>query len=291
MSESSIPMCEAAQADVAAPGFQLPPLACDTHAHVFGPSSQYPYTPNRTYTPPDALLEQYIDLHNTLGIQRGVLVQPSVYGTDNRAMLDAMAQLGDRYRAVAVVPADISMAELRQLHQQGVRGIRVNLLFKGGINFDDMKVLAGKIRQLDWHLQVLVDVSDFDNLFEVLMKLEVPIVVDHMGHMPAQLGTGHEGFSTLLRLLDTGQCWVKLSGSYRITEQDSTPYTNVQPVARRLIDHRLDRMVWGSDWPHPCFNRPMPNDGALLDMLAQWAPEETERERILVTNPAKLYDF
>ena len=291
MTDPLIPICPAADPNVRPPAFKMPALACDTHAHVFGPQRRYAYTANRTYTPPDALLDQYLALHNTLGIERGVLVQPSVYGTDNQAMIDALTQLEGRYRGVAVVEPDIDLAELERLHRAGVRGVRVNLLFKGGISYSDVETIAEKIKHLGWHIQVLIDVSEFENLYERLSTLPVDVVIDHMGHMSTAKGLDQPGFQALLKLLETGRCWVKLSGAYRVTGQTQTPYTDVLSMAEVLIHTAPERMVWGSDWPHPFVHIPMPNDGALLDMLADWAPDPALREQILVHNPARLYDF
>lgn len=291
MNDQLIPVCQAADPDVKAPRFDVPALSCDTHAHVFGPQSRYDYTANRTYTPPDALLDEYLALHGTLGIERGVLVQPSVYGTDNQAMIDALEKLEGRYRGVAVVDPDVDQDELERLHRVGVRGVRVNLLFKGGISFADVEAIAAKIQPLGWHIQALIDVSEFEDLYSRLSSLPVDVVIDHMGHMSTDKGIDHPGFQALLKLLDTGRCWVKLSGAYRFTVQEETPYSDVMPVAKALVDAAPDRMVWGSDWPHPFVHIPMPNDGDLLDMLADWVPDPILRNQILVDNPARLYDF
>lgn len=289
-----IPVCEAADPFPRAPGFKLPAGACDTHAHVFGPACRYPYTPNRTYTPPDAPAGAYLHLHDRLGIQRGVLVQPSVYGTDNSLQLDALAYLrsmGREYRGIAVVDADVSETELDRLQDGGHCGVRMNLLFKGGIEWRDVEALAQRLAGRGWHLQFLIDVSTFDDLEQRVRSLPVPVVVDHMGHMPCSKGLTHPGFQALLNLLQDGKAWVKLSGAYRITAQARPPYSDVAPFAQALIEANAERCVWGSDWPHPHFSIPMPNDGDLLNLLADWAPNETVRNRILVDNPAQLYGF
>ncbi|CAD5106921.1 amidohydrolase family protein [Zestomonas carbonaria] len=291
MNPATIPVCQAADPAVRAPRFDVPALACDTHAHVFGPQHRYAYTANRTYTPPDAPLADYLALHRRLGIERGVLVQPSVYGTDNQAMLDALAQLGEHYRGVAVIDPDIDDRELQRLHQAGIRGVRVNLLFKGGISFADVERIAARIQPLGWHVQALLDVSEFDDLQRRLGSLPVDVVIDHMGHMDTAKGLGHPGFQALLQLLASGRCWVKLSAAYRFTRETATPYRDVLPVAQALVRTAPERMLWGSDWPHPFVHIPMPNDGALLDMLADWVPDAGLREQILVHNPARLYGF
>lgn len=290
----SIPVCEAADPFPRAPEFLLPAGACDTHAHVFGPACHYPYAPNRTYTPPDAPVGAYLHLHRRLGIARGVLIQPSVYGTDNSLQLDALAYLraqGLAYRGVAVVDADVSEAELDRLQAGGHCGVRMNLLFKGGIAWRDVAALAERLAGRGWHLQFLIDVSTFEDLEARVRALPVPVVIDHMGHMPCYKGLADPGFQALLNLLRDGQAWVKLSGAYRMTAQQHPPYDDVAPFAQALIEANAGRCVWGSDWPHPHFSIPMPNDGDLIDLLARWAPDETVRNRILVDNPAALYGF
>ncbi|NQY71925.1 MAG: amidohydrolase family protein [Halomonas sp.] len=274
------------------PRFTVPSGAVDCHAHVFGPASRYSYHEARTYTPPEASVAQYLHLHETLGIERGVLVQPSVYGLDNSATRDALRTLRDEgrdYRGIAVVDSEVTDAELDALTADGFRGVRLNLLFKGGIAWRDVEVLAGRLADRNWHLQFLVDVSVFEDLEARVRRLPVPVVVDHMGHMPCAKGVDHPGFRGLCRLMEVGDTWVKLSGAYRITGQDQTPYEDVVPLARRLIEANSERCVWGSDWPHPYIPVPMPNDGPLLDALVDWAPEATLRNGILVDNPQRLY--
>jgi predicted TIM-barrel fold metal-dependent hydrolase len=290
--DTMIPVCAAMDPVPLAPGFTAPPGAVDCHAHVFGPASRYPYHETRTYTPPDASLEQYLQLHRTLGISRGVLVQPSVYGLDNSATRDALRTLRERghdYRGVAVVNRDIDDSELDALDADGFRGVRLNLLFKGGIAWSDVEVLAERLARRNWHLQFLVDVSDFTDLEARIRRLPVPVVVDHMGHMACHKGVDHPGFQALCRLLESSRAWVKLSGAYRITGQQQTPYDDVTPFARRLIEANSEQCVWGSDWPHPHIPVPMPNDGPLFDALLDWAPDDNVRQNILVTNPDRLY--
>ena len=296
---SSIPVCEAADPFPKQPQRRLPPGATDTHAHVFGPASRYPYTPHRTYTPPDASVGAYLHLHRQLGIERGVLVQPSVYGTDNSLQSDTLLylrQMGKQYKGVAVVHADVSEQELDLLQQSGHCGIRMNLLFKGGIAWSDVEHLAQRLAERRWHLQFLIDVSDYADLEQRIAALPVPVVIDHMGHMPCSKGIDDPGFQSLLRLLQQGNTWVKLSGAYRISGEALPPYTDVRPFAQALIAANADRCLWGSDWPHPHFSHPdtpkaMPNDGDLMDALVDWAPDADLQQKILVDNPARLYGF
>ncbi|MCH2394070.1 amidohydrolase family protein [Oceanibaculum sp.] len=273
------------------PKLALPPGSCDCHAHVFGPMARFPYSTPRSYTPPDSPLAEYLAMHDTLGVQRGVLVQPSVYGTDNDAMMEALHAHPERLRGVAVVEPTISEAELKALHAGGVRGVRVNVLFKGGVPISAARPLAERIAPYGWHVQFLIDVSNHPRLDEELVDFPTPVVIDHMGHCDVAKTATDPGFAALLRLLDGGRCWVKLSGPYRITARKAVPFDDVTQVARTLVARRPDRMVWGTDWPHPSIKTEMPNDGDLVDMLADWVPDAATRQRILVDNPAALYDF
>lgn len=291
---SEIPFCEAARKVLREPEVAVPAKSCDTHAHVFDRHEDYPFTANRTYTPPEASLEQYLELHRVLGIERGVLVQPSVYGTDNSLHLHALRQLREQgydYRGVCVVAPDVTAAELQELHEAGFRGVRMNLLFRGGLQWEDVLGLADRIAALGWHLQFLVNVSDCDDIMDRVADLPVPVVFDHMGHMPAARGANELGFRKLLGLLADNKAWVKLSGSYRVTMQDEYPYPDVAEIARALVAANPDRCIWGSDWPHPHFPGRMPDDTDLLDDLSLWVPDEEIRERILVSNPSRLYGF
>jgi len=227
---------------------------------------------------------------SALGLDRAVIVQPSVYGTDNRCTYDAIAASGGRWRGVAVVSPSTNTHDLRRLHDAGFRGVRINLLFKGGLAMEILEQVARLIAPLGWHLQLLLDGRDLPELVPRLRRLPVRFVIDHMGHMPAQLGLAHPGFTALFALAREGSCWVKLSGPYRISAQQY-PYEDVAPIAKALVEAAPEHMVWGSDWPHPSFQGTMPVDATLLDLLASWVPEPRTRQRILTTNPAELYDF
>ena len=287
---ATIPGCQGYNPDPGKPRLAIPASSADCHAHIFGPQAQYPYTPNRSYTPPEASIEAYRRMLAALGFERGVIVQPSVYGTDNRCTRDAVAASGGKWRGVAVVEPGVSDSLLAELHAAGFRGVRINLLFKGGLQLDALERIAPAIQPLGWHLQLLLDGRDLPELADRLRRLPVDIVVDHMGHMPASLGTGHAGFQTLLQLLRGGRCWVKLSGAYRIASRPQ-PYEDAVPFARALVETAPDKLVFGTDWPHPSISVPMPQDASLLDLLPMWAPDEATRRRILVENPARLYDF
>lgn len=272
-----------------APRFKLPPGAWDTHGHIFGPESKYAYSPKRGYTPPDTLLDAYETLHRTLGVARGVLTQPSVYGVDNTAMLDAMARSGGRLMGVASVSKEVSEAELTRLHEAGVRGLRINLADKGGnpfASFADVQAMGERIEDMGWHMEFLIHVHEFPDLRKTFSSLPVHSVFGHMGYVPAPEGLGP--LQEFMDLLKEGRTWVKLTGAYRITGLERTPYSDVDPIAQALIEAAPERVIWGTDWPHPACKLPMPNDGDLLDQLLDWAPDESVRERILVDNPLDL---
>ncbi|MDJ0896167.1 MAG: amidohydrolase family protein [Alphaproteobacteria bacterium] len=292
---AAAPLCEAWDPNPRTPKLAVPAGAVDTHAHVFGPATRYAYAEDRRYTPPDALLSDYRRMLAALGVDRGVLVQPSVYGTDNTAMVDALAEAErtapNTFRAVAVVDPDIPETELDRLHEAGVRGVRCNLLFRGADEFAAAEQIAPRLAERGWHLQVLIDVSDFAPGLGALARLPIDVVLDHMGHVPVANGIDHPGFRDVLALVREGRTWVKLSGAYRITGLEGAPYTDVVPFARALIEANPDRMVWGTDWPHPSIRTAMPNDGDLLDALADWTPDPDLQRKILVDNPEALYGF
>jgi predicted TIM-barrel fold metal-dependent hydrolase len=288
--DAAIPGCQAYNPDPGKPRLHIPPASCDCHAHIFGPQDQFPYTANRSYTPPEASTAAYLRMLGALGFERAVIVQPSVYGIDNSCTRDAIVASGGMWRGVAVVEPCVTDSRLAELHAAGFRGVRINLLFKGGLQMETLEQIARVIQPLGWHVQLLLDGRDLPELAERLRRLPVDFVVDHMGHMPASLGTGHPGFQTLLELLRGGRCWVKLSGAYRIAAKP-VPYDDAIPFARALVETAPDKLVFGTDWPHPSISVPMPQDASLLDLLPLWAPEEATRHKILVENPARLYGF
>ncbi|GAB7531448.1 amidohydrolase [Pseudomonas sp. 3A(2025)] len=284
------PGCAAPILPVRTPSFTLPPGSCDTHAHVISADcTRYPLVTDRSYTPAPAPEEAYLQMLDGLGMQRGVLVQPSVYGTDNRYMLEVLGRHRDRLRGVAVVDDQVSDEALEAMHACGVRGVRINVLFRGGVNLELMERLASRIAGLGWHMQFLIDVRDLAELQSRMVGLPCPVVIDHLGHFPAHLGVQAPGFALLLRNVAEHGWWVKLSGIYRLS--DSAPdYADTDALARALIQAAPQRMVWGSDWPHVALAR-TPETGSLLDRLPVWVPEARERQQILVDNPATLYNF
>ncbi|OGA51730.1 MAG: GntR family transcriptional regulator [Betaproteobacteria bacterium RIFCSPLOWO2_12_FULL_62_13] len=277
------------------PKVALPARSCDCHAHILGPAARYAYSPARVYTPPDCLLPDYQHMLKTLGLERAVLVQPSVYGTDDTVMLEAIEAAGDRFRGVAVVNDDISDAELRTLHDAGVRGVRVNIVDvkerkPGTLPLDSLKRLAQRIKPLGWHVEFLMHVDEFPDLDRTFADFPVDIVVGHLGYMGTDKGLDAAGFQALLRLVKSGRCWVKLTGPYRISTT-ALPHPDVTPFAHALTKTNPERIVWGSDWPHVMAKGAMSNDGDLCDLLSEWIPDAATREQVLVHNPAPLYGF
>ena len=268
--------------------------ACDCHAHVCGPESRYPYSPNRLYTPEDASPADYRRMLDSLGIERGVLVQPSIYGTDNRALLDALAQDPERLRGVAVVPWDVSVKEIEKLHAQGVRGVRQNIVDlkegKGVLPLERLEALAKRIQPFGWHVEFLMHVEEFPQLERQLAYFPVDVVFGHLGYVPAGKSPAEPGFQALLRLMRDGKAWVKLTAPYRLT-MSAMPYRDTDALARALVDAAPQRLLWGTDWPHVFIKTAMPEDRQLLALLEHWVPEERLRRRILVDQPAELYGF
>lgn len=223
-----------------------------------------------------------------------MLTQPSVYGTDNRCMLNAVAKMDGKFRAVVAVDADVTDRELERFHAQGARGARVNLVDKGGNPFDSIaavRAFTERLKDLRWHLEVLIHVHSFEDLRAAMNSMVVDVSVGHLGYMKTDNGIDHPGFQEFLKLPQDGNCWVKVSGSYRIATSPWPPYDDVLPVARALIEANEDRVLWGTDWPHPTFKGNMPNDGALMDQLADRAPDEAVRRKILNDNPEALFSF
>jgi 2-pyrone-4,6-dicarboxylate lactonase len=288
------PYCPPPDPSPRTPLIDVPDNACDCHAHIFGPAVRYPYQANRAYTPHDAPLSSLRGMHRVIGITRGVLVQASVHGTDSRAVLDAAAEDPERLRAVIAVAADVSDGELEDFHRRGARAIRVNMVDKGGMPFsslDELERLGARIRDLGWHVEFLVHVEQNEEFRSLARRLPVPVSVGHIGYTKAEKGIGHPGYRAFLDLLRDGYCWVKLTGPPRLSSHDRVPYEDVAPFARAVVEAAPDRVVWGSDWPHVMNYKPMPNDGDLIDLLADWVPDEALRKRILVDNPAELYGF
>lgn len=296
ISDQHIPVCTPPDPRPSKPKFEFPPLACDCHAHICGPSRLYPYIADRIYSPPDALLEDYQSLLGALGCARAVLVQPSVYGTDNSAMLAAMKAAGPAFRGVAVIGDDTPSGALEAMHAAGVRGARLNVVDvregKGQLPVERIFKLAERIMPFGWHIEFLMHVNEFADLDVMLGRLPVDVVFGHLGYVPAEQGIAAPGFKALLRLVRDGRAWVKLTGPYRISAT-TLPHADTNAFAHTLLESGPDRIVWGSDWPHvkTGWSIPMPNDGALADLLLDWIADPQLRARVLAENPKALYGF
>jgi len=288
------PTCPPHDPHPARPSVAVPANACDVHAHVCGPQQRYPFIAERLYTPPDASPAEYREMLDALGIERAVLVQPSIYGSDNRCMLDALATDPVRLRGVAVVPFDVDVHEIERLHGAGVRGVRCNIVDlkagKGVLPLTELRALANRVKPFGWHVEFLMHVDEFPELARELTDFPVDVVFGHLGYVPAASGVDTPGFRGLLDLMRDGRAWVKLTAPYRFTASEM-PYPDTDVFARELVDAAPDRLLWGSDWPHVFIRTAMPNDGHLFDVFATWVPDAELRRRILVDHPATLYGF
>jgi len=274
-----------------APGTRFPAGATDCHAHVFGPQDRFPYVANAAYIPPDAVTADYVGMLNNNGCARGVLVQPSVYGTDNSCMVDALRSGLHALRGIAVVEAGISDGELEDLHAAGVRGVRINLASETeGLTLADGERLAPRLKELGWHLQFYLDLPKMPEAEARLSQLAINMVIDHFARCPAQDGVDAPPFQALRRLVQRDNCWAKIMGPYFIST-NAPRYPEVTPLARALVAAAPDRIVWGTDWPHPGARALMPQDHVLADLLVEWVPDEAQRRRVLVDNPQRLYGF
>ncbi len=272
----------------------MPRGATDAHAHICGPIEEHPYSDRRVYTPPDAPVSAYQHMLKTLGIERAVLVQPSVYGSDNTVMLNAMADVGaERCRAVAVVDDDIADAELSRMHEAGVRGVRINVVDvtegKGVLPMRSLLKLASRVKRFGWHVEFLMHADEFPDLDRQFADFPVDIVLGHLGYMKTDKGLKDAGFQAMLRLMQRGKCWVKLTGPYRISTE-ALPHADTNAFAHALLEAAPEHVVWGTDWPHVMVKSAMPNDADLADLVLEWVPEKL-REQVLVQNPATLYGF
>lgn len=271
------------------PAFKLPPLSTDAHCHVFGPGNVFPYAPNRRYTPEDAPKETLKALHDHLGLTRAVIVQASCHGSDNRAMLDALAWQPELYRGVAILDENTPGTDIPIMHRAGVRGARFNFVKHLG-GSPDMTVFANilrRIKPMGWHVVLHVDAPDIIPLSEMIRGLTLPFVIDHMGRVPAKDGVDQKPLAALLDLAKLDRCWIKVSGSERI---DMPPYDKAVPVARKIVEASPDRVLWGTDFPHPNSTHEA-DEADLVDLLPKIAPDPVLLKKLLVDNPAKLYGY
>jgi predicted TIM-barrel fold metal-dependent hydrolase len=272
------------------PKLKMPADACDCHHHIY--DSKFPIAPSATLKPGDAKAADYQALQKRIGTTRSVVVQPSTYGTDNSCTLEGMAQLGPASRGVAVVDTSVTDAELKRLNGLGIRGIRFNLVQAGATTVDMLEPLSKRVADLGWHVQIHQTGDGIVKMEDVLQKVASPIVFDHMGRIPKDVGVDHPAYTVISRLIDKGRTWVKVSGAYMDTNVGPPTYADSTKLAQAYVKLAPQRMVWGSDWPHPTAkDDDKPNDATLVDLLTEWAPDEATRRRILVENPAELYGF
>lgn len=274
------------------PKLTLPAGACDAHVHVFGPRARFPFAEGRRYTPSDAPKELLFKLHERLGIQHCVIVQPACHGEDNSVTVDAIAATGGSYKGVALVPLAVSDAELKRLDAAGLCGARFHYMthLARGPKINDVIAFGKRLAAFGWHLQIHMEADLIAELAPALRRSPVPVVIDHLGRINASLGLDQPAFKALLSLLNDKNVWVKVSGADRVTRQ-GPPYSDAVPFARRLVAEFGDRCVWGTDWPHPNHQGPTPDDGVLVDILSEIAPSEAARKAVLVDNPQRFYRF
>ena len=287
-----------------ATNFVIPRGACDCHVHVFGDAAQFPFAATRTYTPPPASVERLLELQRDLHMDRVVVVQPSVYGTDNACTMDGVKRMGARARGIVVIDKSTPRAALQEMASAGARGIRLNLntagVFDPNTAKQQLDTVAEQLRGLNWHVQMFVALSVISALTDYFKQYPYPVVFDHFGQPKAPEGVGQPGFANLLDLVKSGHAYVKISGAYRVSTQPPA-YADATPLAQALVAANPDRIVWGTDWPHPngasarSINEiatPFPiDDGLLLNELSKWVPDAATRKKILVDNPARLYGF
>ena len=273
------------------PDYRPPAGAVDAHCHVFGPQAVFPFAPERKYTPVDAPKEKLFALRDHLGFARNVVVQATCHGKDNRALVDALVNSHGRARGVAIVGEDVTGGELSRLDAAGVRGVRFNFLKRlvDAVPRDVFLGIADRVAALGWHIVVYFESQDLEDLAPFLRKLPGPVVIDHMGRPDVSQGVGSAGFRRLLDFLsDTPDMWIKVSCPERLT-MSGPPYNDVVPFARTLVERFPDRVLWGTDWPHPNMSSHMPDDGELVDLIPRIAPTDELRHRLLVDNPMRLY--
>jgi len=286
--------------------FAVPAGSCDSHTHIFGDPARFPFFAGRSYTPPPALPAEMKTLHAALHMDRVVIVTPSVYGTDNAATLYGIRETGKGARGIAVIDEKTTDSELKAMHKGGVRGIRLNLATAGitdpAQGRERFQKAAARMKSRGWHIQIFANLGVVAGIRELVMESPVPVVFDHFGGARAALGPAQPGFAELMELVRSGKAYVKISGAYRASEK-GPDYADAAPLAQALIAANADRIVWGTDWPHPDSPGPagrkatdvgarLPiDDGRLLNQLPVWAPDARTRKKILVDNPARLYGF
>ena len=270
------------------PKLPAPAGACDTHMHFY--NAKYPTAATALSTPPDAWVDDYKKIQQRLGLERVVVVQPTTYGTDNSAQLEAMAAFGDNARGVMVADTATTDEELERLTKLGVRGVRFHMLPGGAVPWDILEEMAARVFDFGWHVQLQTNGREFPERAEMIKRLPGTLVIDHVGRFMGPVSVDDPAFKTLLGFLDTGKCWVKLSAPYESSVSGPPDWADVRPEARALAKAAPERMLWASNWPHPGQASP-PDEADLMDSLLDWVDDEAVRNRILVDNPAELYGF
>jgi 2-pyrone-4,6-dicarboxylate lactonase len=287
-------LCPPADPNPKKPRLALPPGACDAVCHVIGPRARFPFSHDRKYDAPDAPFEALRRLHTTLGFERAVLVQATVHGADNSAMVDALQRSEGRYRGVAILDGSESDSELARLHSAGVGGVRFNFvgMLGGPPPADVFERIVARIADLGWHVALHVGGDELLEHESRMRKLRVPVVIEHMGRVDIGRGLEQPSFKSMLRLMKDHGFWVKIDMGDRLSLA-GPPYTDVAPFAQAIVAAAPDQVLWGTDWPHPLYGpgKPMPNDGDLVDLLAAYVPDAALRERILVHNAVTLYHY
>ena len=273
------------------PDFKLPKGAVDAHCHVFGPAADFPFAPERKYTPCDAGKAELYALRDHLGFERSVIVQATCHGKDNRAMMDACRPAGDLARGIASVGADITEAEIREMHEAGVRGVRFNFVKRlvDDTPKDVFLAIANKIKDFGWHIVVYFEAQDLEEIEPFLKQLPTTVVVDHMGRPDVSKGVDHSDFQRFIRLMEENDnIWSKVTCPERLSQQ-GPPYDDVVAYCAEIVARFPDRVLWGTDWPHPNMKSHMPDDGALVDFIPRIAPTKEQQQQLLVDNPMRLY--
>ena len=287
----SKPSCMPPDNNTKTPHFKAPPKSCDAHCHVFGPHNSFPYSDKASYWPPDAGKDALKRVHDKLGIERAVLVQASCHGIDNRGMIDAIKSSNGAYRGVCIANDSFSENDFQDLHDGGVRGVRFNFVkhLGGAPDLEMMKTVLKRVKPLGWHLVVHVNAEDLIAYEAFFNGIDMDIVVDHMARVPTSAGIGQQAYQILLDVMQRENWWVKVCGAERIAV--APPFYDAVPYAQGLIEVAPDRVLWGTDYPHPNIKKHMPNDADLLDLVPLIARDEAMQRKILVENPARLYGF
>ena len=267
-----------------------PPGACDCHIHIFGPRARFPLAAELAYAPAEAPVEAYRELQRRLGLSRTVVVQPSAYGTDNACTLDAIARLRPYACGSAVVDPSVCDADLARFHEAGIRGLRFSLTVKNAMRPEHLLPMARRIQPLGWHIQFRSTHRDLPEVADCLRTLPVDVCLDHMSSIPPEVPLTHPAWTALFQLLEGGRCWVKLSAPYQLSRMPGPAYADFGTQVTALVKVAPERIVWGTNWPHPMVEA-TPDDAGLLDWLGEWVPEASLRQMILVDNPAALYGF